>query len=57
MSAIITASLTVGVLFNKFRDKTANKLKEGDLTDEKCRQLRDRSLNMARGGGGGDGGD
>ena len=46
MSAIITGvlKLTVGVLFDKFRDTTADKLKEGDLTDEKCRQLIVREL-------------
>lgn len=46
MSAIITGvlKLTFGVLFDKLRDSTADKLKEGDLTDEKCRQLIVREL-------------
>ena len=47
MSSIITGvlKLTFGVLFDKLRDTTADKLKEGDLTDEKCRQLIVRELN------------
>ena len=46
MSSIVTAvlNLTIGLLWNKVRDHTANKLKEGDMTDEKCRQLIVREL-------------
>ena len=41
MSSIITSvlNLTFGLLWNKVRDHTAKQLKEGDVTDEKCRQL------------------
>ena len=41
MSSIITAvfKLTVGLLVNKGRDKAAEKLKDGDVTDEKFRGL------------------
>ena len=46
MSSIITSvlNLTFGLLWEKVRDHTANKLKEGDMTDEKCRQLIVREL-------------
>ena len=41
MSSIVTGvlNLTFGLLWSKVRDHTAEKLKEGDMTDEKCRQL------------------
>ena len=41
MSCIVTGvlELTIGLFWNKLRDHTAHKLKEGDPTDEKCRQL------------------
>ena len=41
MSSIITAILssTVGFLCGKARDKAANKLKDGDLADEKLREI------------------
>ena len=41
MSSIITGILrsTVGLLFDKARDSAANKLKDGDLTDEKLREI------------------
>ncbi len=41
MSAIITAILrsTVGLLCDKARDSAANKLKDGDLADEKLREI------------------
>ena len=41
MSAIITAILksTVGLLCDKACDSAANKLKDGDLTDEKLREI------------------
>jgi hypothetical protein len=41
MSSIITGILksTIGLLFNKARDCAANKLKDGDLADEKLRQV------------------
>ena len=41
MSSIITGILrsTVGLLFDKARDSAANKLKDGDLTDEKIREI------------------
>ena len=46
MSSIITSvlNLTFGLLWKKVRDHTANQLKEGDMTDEKCRQLIVREL-------------
>ena len=46
MSSIITSvlNLTFGLLWNKVRDHTANQLKEGDMTDEKCRELIVREL-------------
>ena len=41
MSSIITAILesTVGLLCEKARDSAANKLKDGDLADEKLREI------------------
>jgi L-cystine uptake protein TcyP (sodium:dicarboxylate symporter family) len=41
MSSIVTGILssTVGLLANKARDLTAAKLKEGDVTDAKIRQM------------------
>ena len=41
MSSIITAILrsTVGLLCDKARDSAANKLKDGDLTDQKLREI------------------
>ena len=41
MSSIVTAVFkgTVGLLVNKGRDKAAEKLKEGDVTDKKIREL------------------
>ena len=46
MSSIITGvlNLTFGLLWNKVRDHTVKQLKEGDMTDEKCRQLIVREL-------------
>ena len=47
MSAIITAvfKATFGFLVNKARDKAAEKLKEGDVTDKKLRDLIQREIN------------
>ena len=41
MTSIITAAFkaTIGLLVNKGRDKAAEKLKEGDVTDQKIRDL------------------
>ena len=41
MSSIITGILrsTVGLLFDKARDSAASKLKDGDLADEKLREI------------------
>ena len=41
MSSIITAvfKATIGLLVNKGRDKAAEKLKDGDVTDQKFRGL------------------
>ena len=41
MSAIITAvfKTTIGLLFNKGRDKVAERLKDGDVTDQQFRSL------------------
>ena len=41
MSSIVTATLkaTIGLLVSKDRDKAAKKLKEGDVTDKKIRDL------------------
>ena len=46
MCSIVTSVLKdiFGFLLNKFRDHAAGKLKEGDSTDEKCRQLIVREL-------------
>ena len=46
MSSVVTGVLnhTFGLLWKKVRDHAANKLKEGDMTDEKCRQLIVREL-------------
>ena len=46
MSSIITGvlNITFGLLWSNVRDHTTNKLKEGDMTDEKCRQLIVREL-------------
>ena len=47
MSSIVTSILssTVGLLWNKARDSTAAKLKDGDITDEKNREIVVRDLN------------
>ena len=47
MSSIVTSILssTVGLLWNKARDTTAKKLKEGDITDAKLREIVVRELN------------
>ena len=47
MSSIISGILssTVGLLWNKARDKTAEKLQEGDVTDENIRKIVARELN------------
>ena len=47
MSSIITSILssTVGLLWNKTRDKTAESLKDGDITDVKLREIVVRELN------------
>ena len=47
MSSIITGilSTTVGLLWNKARDKTAEKLQGGDVTDAKVREIVVRELN------------
>jgi hypothetical protein len=47
MSSIVTSILssTVGLLWNKARDSTAAKLKDGDITDEKIREIVVRDLN------------
>ena len=41
MSSIVTKvfEATIGLLLNKGRDKAAEKLKDGDVTDEKIREL------------------
>ncbi len=41
MSSIVTAvfKATIGLLVNKGRDKAAEKLKDGDVTDQKFRGL------------------
>ena len=46
MSAIITAAFkaTFGLLVNKARDKAAEKLKEGDVTDKRIRDLIQREI-------------
>ena len=50
MSSIITGilSTTVGLLWNKARDKTAEKLQGGDVTDAKVREIVVRELNDIR---------
>ena len=47
MSSIVTGILssTVGLLWNKTRDKTAEKLKDGDVADAKIREIVVRELN------------
>ena len=47
MSSIITGILssTVGLLWNKARDTTAAKLQDGDVSDEKVREIVVRELN------------
>ena len=47
MSSIVTSILssTVGLLWNKARDTTAKKLKDGDITDAKIREIVVRELN------------
>ena len=47
MSSIITGILssTVGLLWNKVRDKTAEKLQDGDVTDAKIREFVVREMN------------
>ena len=42
MSSVL--NVIFGLLSNKFRDHTAGKLKEGDMTNEKCRQYIVREL-------------
>ena len=42
--AISVASLVAGMLWNKVLDHATNKLKDGDPTDEKCRQIIAREL-------------
>ena len=46
MSAIISGvlDLTFGLLWDKLRDHTAERLQDGDVTDEKCRQIIVREL-------------
>ena len=47
MSSIVTAVVkaSIGLLVNKGRDKAAEKLKEGDVTDKKIRELIVREIN------------
>ena len=47
MSSIVTSILssTVGLLWNKARDSTAAKLKDGDVTNEKIREIVVREMN------------
>ena len=47
MSSIVTAvfKATIGLLVSKGRDKAAEKLKEGDVTDKKIRELIVREIN------------
>ena len=47
MSFIVTSILssTVGLLWNKARDSTAAKLKDGDVMDAKIREIVIRELN------------
>ena len=46
MSSIVTAvfKATIGLLVNKGRDKAAEKLKEGDVTDQKIRDFFEREI-------------
>ena len=46
MSSIITGvlDLTFGLLWDKLRDHTAERLQDGDVTDQKCRQIIVREL-------------
>ena len=46
MSEIVTSLLktVVGVLIDKARDRAAEKLKEGDVTDNKIRELIQREI-------------
>ena len=46
MSSIVTSILssTIGLLWNKARDKTAEKLQDGDVTDENIRKIVVREL-------------
>ena len=50
MSSIVTGILssTLGLLWNKARDKAAKKLRDGDITDAKIRELLVRELNDIR---------
>ena len=50
MSSIVTAALkvTIGLLVSKGRDKAAEKLKEGDVTDKKIRDLIVREIDDIR---------
>ena len=50
MSSIATVvfKATIGLLINKARDKAAEKLKEGDLTDEKFRSLIVRGIDQIK---------
>ena len=47
MSSIVTSILssTIGLLWNKARDVTASKLKDGDITDTRIREMLVRELN------------
>ena len=47
MSSIVTSILssTLGLLWNKARDATAESLKDGDVTDAKVREIVLRELN------------
>ena len=47
MSEIVTSLLkaVAGFLVNKARDRAAEKLKEGDVTDNKIRELIQREIN------------
>jgi hypothetical protein len=47
MSSIVTSilSTTIGLLWNKVRDTTAGKLKHGDVTGARIREILVRELN------------
>ena len=47
MTSIVTSILssTLGLLWNKARDATAERLKDGDVTDSKIREIVVRELN------------